>query len=322
VAFDTGVITSATPNAALATKIKALFGGAGVANWSFVENIPAGVGAGQSGSAAYTIDVYKCAGTGTDANAAATDFYVALRLPVADGAVSTTVYVFEDYEGGVNKRFRRPCASGSLTAPTGAGFWRNDTYATTAASAGAFGALTATLNTTGFEYWIKLTNNMLWVSTRVGAIDFSWITILGDSMVAAAFAADPCPLFLGDSADNINLGTSREPGVTDATVTKWFYSLCGAWTQLEGSNVANNVDLFQGSKVALARVLVRRTGGGAGTINLVGNFRALLKADLLVTSIGGTFNVGDTIVVNGVTYVCMFTGNFIAGSFVYVTPNT
>lgn len=64
-AWDTGTITSAAPWAALSTKLKALVGGTGVENWSFVENIPAGTGIGQSGSTGYSIDVFRCRGAST-----------------------------------------------------------------------------------------------------------------------------------------------------------------------------------------------------------------------------------------------------------------
>src|SRR5512135_2824715 len=64
-AWDTGVITDAAPWAALSTKLKNMVGGTGVENWSFVENVPAGTGLGQSGSASYSLDVFRCRGAAT-----------------------------------------------------------------------------------------------------------------------------------------------------------------------------------------------------------------------------------------------------------------
>jgi hypothetical protein len=62
-AWDTGTITSATPWAALSQKVKDLIsGGSGIANWAFVKNIPAGSGAGQSGSSSYSLDLFRCRG--------------------------------------------------------------------------------------------------------------------------------------------------------------------------------------------------------------------------------------------------------------------
>lgn len=322
------MITSATPHAALATKIKALFGGSGVANWSFVENIPAGTGAGQSGSASYSIDVYKCAGSGTDANDAATDWYVAWRLPVTDGAVSSNFNVFEDYEGGTNKRFKRPVAGPAVQAPTGTGFWRSDTYAAAASVVGVQQETIFTLNTTGFSYWIKLTKNGIWVTCQVGSTLGTHIALLGDTMVASGVATDSCPLFAHGAGGGSGIEASREPGVTDGTKTKWNYGECAPWTLLAGSNAPNNNDLFQGNKVALSRICVLRTGG-AGVINLIGAFRALLKPELILCfQTGGTVNIGDTIVINGVTYVVMWpgTGTFgafiVTNAFVLVTPQT
>lgn len=65
-AWDAGSITSASPWAALSQKLKDLIsGGSGVGNWSFVENVPAGTGAGQSGATTYSLDVFRCRGATT-----------------------------------------------------------------------------------------------------------------------------------------------------------------------------------------------------------------------------------------------------------------
>jgi len=88
-AWDTGTINSATPVAALSTKLKALVGGTGVENWGFVENVPAGTLVGQSGSAAYSLDVFRCRGT--------TNLYKRLQqINLANAQITTdgTTFVF------------------------------------------------------------------------------------------------------------------------------------------------------------------------------------------------------------------------------------
>lgn len=62
-AWSKDAYTTDTPSADLSDKLKDLCGGSGVKNWSFVENVPAGTGDGQSGSNNYSVDVFKCAGT-------------------------------------------------------------------------------------------------------------------------------------------------------------------------------------------------------------------------------------------------------------------
>jgi hypothetical protein len=62
-AWDAGTITNAAPWAALSQKLKDLISsGSNVGNWSFEENVPAGTGIGQSGSASYALDVFLCRG--------------------------------------------------------------------------------------------------------------------------------------------------------------------------------------------------------------------------------------------------------------------
>lgn len=62
-AWDTGTITNAAPWAQISQKLKNLVGGTGVENWRFEENVPAGVGIGQSGSASFSLDVFRCRGS-------------------------------------------------------------------------------------------------------------------------------------------------------------------------------------------------------------------------------------------------------------------
>jgi hypothetical protein len=89
-AWSAGTITSATPYAALSQKIKDLIsGGSGIANWSFVENIPAGTQPGQTGTTGYSIDVFRCRG-------AATLYKRLVQTNMVNGqdTTNTTSYVF------------------------------------------------------------------------------------------------------------------------------------------------------------------------------------------------------------------------------------
>jgi hypothetical protein len=304
VAYGTGTITSATPHAALSTAIQALFnldatgGRMPTRNWSFVENVPAGVGAGQSGSAAYSVDVYKCAGSGTDANKDATDYFVGFRIPVTDGAVGSNVQVFQAYDGSAGqKKCKRMCLSSTGTgAPVGAGFWNTDTYTTFNAAASVTAFITPTLNTTGFTYYIKITKDSLVVACHVGSTDGAWGMFLMDSIISVS---DPTTLIGGSLSV---AGYSSLPSVVDATVASKFKCEIVPWNTLSAyTNLANVNNFWLSNKTPVSRVLVRSTIAVAN-MYLAGGERGLLPADYMFVG-NSTALLGDTLTIDGNTWV-------------------
>jgi hypothetical protein len=67
---------------------------------------------------------------------------------------------------------------------------------------------------------------------------------------------------------------------------------------------ATNVDLWQGGKSYVSRiVVVHAYGGTSGTVaSTSGFFRGLVKNDYICIAAGGTVQLGDTITVAGVTW--------------------
>lgn len=305
-AWDAGTITDAGPWDELAQKLEDLCGDSGVANWSYVERIPAGGSLGQSGSGAFAVDVFKCAGSGTDANDSGTDWYFALEIPTTDGAVSSGFGVFEDYEGSTNKRFRRPAASATTTAPTGSGFWRTDTLASYSSVTGKLTTTLPTLNTTGFSYWVKLTRNAVHFATRVGSTSDQWGAHLMDSLVSAY--TDACPLIMLPP-NGAQGGFTRLPGVTDATVNKWQTEQMIAWTTQEGSNATNENDFWQGGKGVASRIMCNHETQHTD-MRLKGGMRGLIKSDFLGIRTGGTVELGDTTTIDGNTWTVIAKNNF------------
>lgn len=288
-AWDTGTITSATPHTALSTKIKNLCTGA----WSFVENIPAGTGAGQSGSAAYSVDVFKSDGA---SNSPGIDWYFGLAIPVSDGSVSSTFIAFEGYDA-VNKEHKRQCAVGSgtapVTAPTGAGYWFNDTYADyNGLTYARFN--TPTLNTTGFTYYIKMTNDLLWIATKVGTVEASYAVMTLDSITGVS---DPMPLYAYSTQAGMG-GFSRLPGVSVNSVSyMWqtaLYSWNGAVQSAVTTNATNMGDIWQSQGLYVGRVRVQNRAVSAYQI---GGVRGLMPSDMLAFSVGGTVGLGDTMTI-------------------------
>lgn len=311
-AWGASTITNAAPWAALSSALQALVGGAGVANWSFVEQIPAGTGAGQSGAAAYALDVFKCAGSGTNANAAATDWFFCLEIPVTDGAVTSACMAFEAYDPTAGqKKFKRPVAVTSTTTPTGTGYWLSDTYALYASVTGTNrgNMVFQTLNTTGFSYWIKLTNNLIQIAIRVGSVECSIGVHLLDSLTTVTDAV-PLASVVGGTVGSGTLAHGSAyhalPSVVSALSagTSGWKNQLNPWisvvSDLVLTNATGNQDLWLGSKILISRVLSTHANGRVAAKALtVGAVRGLLKTDIMCFPGGGTVQLGDTVTFNG-----------------------
>lgn len=309
--WDASTITNAAPWATLSGKLQVLVGGAGVANWSYVEQIPAGTGAGQSGSALYAVDVFKCAGTGTNANAAGTDWYFCLEIPVTDGAVVSACMAFEAYDATAGqKTFKRPLAAPTTSIPTGAGYWRDDTYAKYASVTGTNRAnlIFTALNTSGFSYWIKLTNNLVQIAVRVSSTQCSIGVHLLDSLTTVT---DTVPLasVVGGTLGGGTLASGSVfhalPSVTVApTATTGWRNQMEPWISIVAdgilSNAVSDQDLWTGAKILVARVLCTHAAGRATSKPAtLGTVRGLLKTDIMCFPDGGTVQLGDTMTFGG-----------------------
>jgi hypothetical protein len=319
-AWDASSIASATPWAALSGKLQALVGGAGVANWSFVEQIPAGIGAGCSGAAAYKVDVFKCAGAGTDANAATTDWFFCLEIPVADGAVASNCMAFESYDPTTGqKKFKRPIAQYAV-APVGAGYWASDTYAPYASvqySNRSTMVFTA-LNTYGFSYWIKLTNNGIQIAMRVSTTECSLGVHLLDSLT---IVTDAVPL--------MSLGSTwvpayhTLPGVTVAPSSYGWSACLRPWISIVDtgwlSNVTNAQDLWLGGKLLLSRLVALHGAGAYGSPITKGLVRGLMKVDFMCFRPGGVVSLGDTLSFDGHADWTVITPGYTFGAGGYGT---
>lgn len=320
-AWDSGTITSAAPTDALSTKLKAMVGGAGVANWSFVENVPAGTGVGQSGAAAYSVDVFKCATAGTNGHGFDDDYFVGFCIPTSDGAVASNFLVAEDYldiagnpADADRGKFKRPCQAGATvlnSVPTGTGFWITDAYGTANSySIASIRASTPTLSTTGFTYYIKMTNRMLIVSANSTAL---WGAAIMDSLTSVS---DLMPLVAFSSAGSG--GFSRLPSVVTGAITNmWGFNTYSWNTPIAvtrgGSNATNTNDIWQGNKVHVSRLLALSRATQAAGFQ-VGAVRGLFPADILAFQQGGSVANGDTMTIDGNTWVVIgsvlsFTGS-------------
>ena len=325
-AWDNGSITSDTPGAALSDKLKTLVGSTD--NWSFVENVPAGTGAGQSGDANFSVDVFKCAGTGAGGNSAGTDFYVGLFCYAGDGTypLRFTVATFERYSPIASDTNKGMCAcpigrnNTTAVVPDATDYTYDSsggtpTWRTFGARYGTYGMYWGGANflvNTGFAYALKLTKDVLLVTFVNGATTSSAYFGLFDSLVQT----DPMPLCcvglsgsaINGAASNTYGGFSRLPGVTAALMSgsgiatsnnnAIWNAITRPWLDrdlLAGGNVSGASDLWLGGVNLTSRIAILQRGVPAGNTwpSGVGCIRGLLKEDVLALYLPSP-NVWDT----------------------------
>jgi len=330
-AWDNGSITSDTPSAALSDKLKTLVGSTD--NWSFVENVPAGTGAGESGSASYSVDVFKCAGTGDGANSAGIDFYVGLcRFASGNNFRALAFERYSPVASAENKgMFACPIGAYKQNAvvPDATDYTYDSsdgtpTWRTFSARMDAYPVLCVywypSLIHTGFSYALKLTKDVLVVVLQVGAATYSAYFGLFDSLLAS----DPMPLccvaLSTGSNGNGNMvgattsspitygGFSRLPGVTSAKITASGIgassnnAIWGAVTRpwldrdlLAGGETSGANDFWLGNVNLASRIaILQRNAPGTGTWpSSIGCIRGRLKADVLALYLTSP-NVWDT----------------------------
>jgi hypothetical protein len=178
-----------------------------------------------------------------------------------------------------------------------------------------------------------MTRNAIMIGTKVGAAEASTGAMLIDSFVANT--TDGCPLitFKQTAAAYSYCTFSNLPGVATvggSSTSSWVIAAMG-WTRglvsAVSYNLADRFDLWQDSKIHVGRLVVAHVdGAAAGTANLYGYLRGLVKIDFLaVSNAGGTVNLGDTISIDGNTWTVIaygYFGNTGAQNVVLVTRAT
>jgi len=341
-AWDNGSITSDTPGAALSDKLKTLVGSTD--NWSFVENVPAGTGTGESGSTGYSVDVFKCAG-GAGGNSAGIDFYVGVWRYSSGNYLY--VATFERYSPIASASNKGMCARpiGAYKNPavvpdaTDYSYDSSDgtpTWRTFGARYGTYGMYWGGANflvNTGFAYALKLTKDVLIVACQVGATTCSAYFGLFDSLVQT----DPMPLCcvelsgssINGAANNTYGGFSRLPGVTAALMagsgiaTSYENAIWNAVTRpwldrdlLAGGNVSGANDLWLGGVNLTSRIAILQRGAPAGNTwpSGVGCIRGLLKEDVLALYLPSP-NVWDTTTVGAQSDWTVIVGGSSANTY-------
>ena len=319
-AYATGTITSATPYQQISTNIQALFnqdatgGREPTRNWSFVEQIPAGTGAGQSGNASYTADVYKCAGSGTDANSAAQDIYCVMMISTT-GTTAAQWNIARDYKsiaanpGDADRaKFRGFTSAAGSATPNGTYYTKSETYSTASTVTGSFGT-NGTLNTNGVVYWIYLTNNSLVVTVRSGGSYSTWGMTYFDTI---SNQTDTYPFArMGDSTNTSMFLTL--PMVTSGSAGADMWKVDTQYLFVGHTHPhPSTPDLWAGSGAAntrcwFSRMLLRHLGGISPSSNLAtyGGYRGLMPTTMLSNNMETYIMPGDTVTIDGDTWTCV-----------------
>lgn len=256
----------------------------------------------------------------TTLNDCGSNWYFVIEVPVTDGAVVSAMNACEDYEYGA-KVFGGMAFAGAATAPVGTKYWVQtgyNLYANYTNNNRTPFALSA-LNTSGFQYYIKLTKNAVLISTRVSGTETSAYAGLLDSFVTNTTDRVPLTVHIGAGAPTTGSAFSSLPGITSlsgGTASRGWQASSSGWTHnvltqgaSEGGSLFNNalstnVDAWQGGKTYVARIVEWHSYGlTSGTVaSTSGYYRGLVKSDFLCIGSGGTVQIGDTMIISGVTW--------------------
>jgi len=312
----TGTIISDTPNAAFSTLFKSWINDSGLANWSFIENIPAGKGDYQSGNANFSVDVFKCSGSGDDANDAGIDWYFLITNETIIQP-SNKLCSFAEFYNDTDKTVKGwPITSAGSTNQDCAidenGYLYYSSYDTSTYQKALYNYLAwscPTLNTSGFNYWVYLDNDFVVISFKVGTMFYSYYYGLMDSLVSAAGFTDEYPLVLLSNGycgvDSVvgSFGTFiRYPTVGAQSSANYVGRVSPkGWQYPANIITVENTDLWLNNKIFTSRLLVIHD-----TINnftSYGCFRGLLKEEIRCIYSSSTDTcIGDTINIDGVTW--------------------
>ena len=176
-AFRSGNIVDANPATALVAQIEAEFDAHG--NWDLVGTVTIGTN---------THRVWKNRGSGTGANAFGQDFHIDLQYNPA-GGTTLRIRCFEAYDA-VNDKAIRPCVpTGASQAINANGSFGDETNGFTLEATQLVYADILTV-TTGFDYYIQVSNDRLCVASKYSTTDTACYAGLFESLMAA----DPFPL--------------------------------------------------------------------------------------------------------------------------------
>lgn len=245
----------------------------------------------------------------TELSANGEDWFFVLEIPVADGAVNTNYSVHRIFYGGVNLFSGNINEYGNYLPDTI--FWTMSLRLSSAA--GVYrpnrpSLVIQPLNVTGFDYWIKMTNSSLVISTRVAAAEATIGAICLESFLVGVDDKWPIIIISANYSNANNFMTL--PGVVSpASNSDMWRAYNEQWSRAGSLGVTSNsvgyVDLWQEGKIHVSRIFCShnpgRTGGASGSA-VLGFARGLWPDDYRAFASGGTVQLGDTMTIDGNTW--------------------
>lgn len=253
----------------------------------------------------------------TSPNDAGMDWYFVIEIPASDGAVTSSFNSAEDYDG--NKMFNRMPPTPASAAAVGSG-WRSDTLSQYSNYTGNNRGAMAhqVLNTSGFNYWIKLTKNAVTFSTRVSTSEAFNAAMLLDSIITSTTDLPLINVGVAGASANSMSRVAGVSGVTFGTGTGWqcdTYPWTTPTRQGIGTNAASSQDLWASNKIHVARIFVGHSAGNTSANSfLYGYGKGLWKTDFLCFTRGGTVQLGDTMTIGGNTWTVINNSATVLGT--------
>lgn len=265
-------------------------------SWSFIEGTTVGTEFHR---------VWKCTGSGANANDFGQDFYVSFGRGSSGTQSSMTMRAFEAYNLTLHQPIR-PCAGKNTTVATAINanysygdetngvLFTNLDVASMSVNAG---------NGANVTWYCIVTKNGVWVKAFVSSVDCAYAGLFDSKLDGVSpHRAEPFPLMVvghsvaAQQPGTQSVGVSRHPGRVGSGVSNFAHHLT-EFSPVYGTQ--SGVDLHQGESSAPRIAVIGNIDPGVHDI--YGGLRGLMK-DARVTGMGTTGAVSDTIVIDGETY--------------------
>lgn len=288
------VVSNAAPTTALVSAIEAQL--TAHEAWSFVEQVTDG---------SFTVRIWRNLGTKNDWGA---DFYVALMVTTSSSGTSNLIMKAAESWDGSTKLATRGCPNPASTYTPDATF--NSAYGTTGyawSSTNWNANVSFSTSITSFTYRIVVTSNGLHVFTSTSN-NYGYAGLFETWWPSTTNEFPLCVAAPSTSTSTRYTSVSRRPTETTSMSYGFYMYYVPSATYINGV-VAGNVgasspSALYGSSFLGARLVLQAPSGPQGTLR--GHYR-----DVLVFAVDSVVNVGDTVMVDGKLYVCMYdTGSF------------
>lgn len=265
-------------------------------SWSFIETFTSGTN---------TYRVWKCTGSGANANDWGSDFYVVFARTTSGVQSNLTVYAGEGYNATTHQLIR-PVAgrNTAVSATPNANYSYGDetngvAWTDTVALAGVF---PSSGNSVTVNWSAIVTKNGIWLKNDANTTAHFYVGLFDSKLDGVSpHLTEPFPLMMWSSslsafqASN-PAGVSRHPGVSAPSTLFGGHAIFPYST---GYGHQSATDLFQGEtsapRAALMGNSIPSNHGAAGGL------RGLVK-DARMTGVGATPGITDTIVIDGQIY--------------------